>query len=181
MNMITEIFNFDNIGGKIKGFAQMSCWITIILIWIVSPIAFLVLLFSDYLAFLCWIPLLVAIVVPPLVWICSWTMYAFGELVEGVREMDFADEIKNIDENVQAMATPAIQETEINTKCKANTKAKREAEERAARMTGNAIRSWTCTCGRINDYYVTTCTCGMNRRNVKEKEAEIKQDNDPTV
>lgn len=54
MGKISEIFNFNNIGGKIKNLAKWSCWI----------------------------PLVSAIVLPFLIWISSWILYAFGELVE---------------------------------------------------------------------------------------------------
>jgi hypothetical protein len=82
MGKISEIFNFDNIGGKIKNLAKWSCWITILLIWIAAPIAFIALVADDYTAELCWIPLVGAIVGPIFVWIGSWAMYAFGEFVE---------------------------------------------------------------------------------------------------
>ena len=82
MGKISEIFNFDNIGQKIKSLTKWSCWITILLIWIAAPIAFIVLVADDWTAYLCWIPLVAAIVGPIIVWIGSWTMYAFGELVD---------------------------------------------------------------------------------------------------
>ena len=44
---ISEIFNFDNIGGKIKNLAKWSCWITILLIWVAAPIAFIVLVSDE--------------------------------------------------------------------------------------------------------------------------------------
>ena len=82
MSEISKIFNFDNIGGKIKNLAKWYCWITILLIWIAAPISFIALVSDDYTAELCWIPLVGAIVGPIFVWIGSWVMYAFGELVE---------------------------------------------------------------------------------------------------
>lgn len=82
MGKISEIFNFENIGGKIKNFAKWSCWITILLIWIAAPIIFIVFISDRWLAELCWIPLLSAIVGPVLVWLESWLLYAFGELVD---------------------------------------------------------------------------------------------------
>ena len=82
MGKISEIFNFDNIGQKIKSLTKWSCWITILLIWIAAPIAFIVLVADNWTAELCWIPLVSAIVGPVIVWLSSWTMYAFGELVD---------------------------------------------------------------------------------------------------
>ena len=82
MGKISEIFNFDDIGGKIKNLAKWSCWITILLIWITAPISFIVLASADWSAEHCWIPLVGAIVGPIFVWYGSWAMYAFGEFVE---------------------------------------------------------------------------------------------------
>lgn len=82
MGSMQKIFNFDNIGGKIKALAKWSCWINIFLTWIGAIIAFFILLFSKdtfYIAFL--IPIAAAIY-SLLVWIGSWSMYALGEHVE---------------------------------------------------------------------------------------------------
>lgn len=87
MGKISEIFNFDNIGGKIKNLAKWSCWITILLIWIAAPIAFITLVADDWTAELCWIPLVGAVVGPVIIWLGSWAMYAFGEFVEDVHTM----------------------------------------------------------------------------------------------
>lgn len=84
MGKISEIFNFENIGGKIKNYAKWSCWITILLIWIAAPIL-CILLAIDYVE-LCWIPLVSGLVAPFFVWIGSWTLYAFGEFVEKTSE-----------------------------------------------------------------------------------------------
>ena len=84
MGKISEIFNFENIGGKIKNLAKWSCWITILLIWIAAPITFIVLISDDWTVYLCWIPLVGAIIAPIFVWIGSWAMYAFGEFVEDI-------------------------------------------------------------------------------------------------
>lgn len=81
MNKITSIFNFDNIGQKIKTVAKWSCWIEIALVWIGAAIAFIVLLTTDMWPF---IPLLLlaAIAVPFIIWVGYWMIYAFGELVD---------------------------------------------------------------------------------------------------
>ena len=86
MGKISTIFNFDNIGGKIKAVAKWSCWITILLIWIGAPIALVVMLANDMDA-ACLIPIAGAIVGPVFVWLGSWVMYAFGEFVEDVHAL----------------------------------------------------------------------------------------------
>ncbi|MBE6807347.1 MAG: hypothetical protein E7527_04985 [Ruminococcaceae bacterium] len=87
MGKISEIFNFDNIGSKIKNLAKWSCWITILLIWIAAPIAFITSVADDWKAEFCWIPLVGAVVGPVIIWLGSWAMYAFGEFVEDVHTM----------------------------------------------------------------------------------------------
>ena len=84
MEKIKKFFNFDNIGGKIKNFVKWCCWISIIVVWIASVIMFFNLISNDYTASLCWIPMLMAAVYPFVIWVGSWAMYAFGELVEDI-------------------------------------------------------------------------------------------------
>ena len=43
---------------------------------------FFVLVADDWTAYLCWIPLVGAAVLPVIIWISSWVLYGFGELVE---------------------------------------------------------------------------------------------------
>ena len=81
MNTIKEIFNFYNISGKIKNFAKWSCWISLIVLWIAAVLSSFGLLIMDQEIF-CWIPLVGAVVLSGLVWVSSWPMYAFGQLVE---------------------------------------------------------------------------------------------------
>ena len=125
MGKISEIFNFDNIGGKIKNLAKWSCWITILLIWIAAPISFIVLVSDDWTAELCWIPLVGAIVGPIFVWLGSWAMYAFGEFIEdthAIRNKYYPTEEEKTKQKAAEKA-----------KHKAEEKAQREAEERAAK------------------------------------------------
>lgn len=82
------IFNFENIGKKIKNLTKWLCWITILLTWIVALVAFFGLLANDYTAKLCWIPVVVAIVASFFIWISSWAIYAFGELVDKVSDIE---------------------------------------------------------------------------------------------
>ena len=86
MEGFSALFNFDNIGSKIKNFAKWSCWISIILFWISETIAFFALIADEWSAYLCWIPLVAAVVGPFLIWLSSWLLYAFGEMVENTCE-----------------------------------------------------------------------------------------------
>lgn len=79
MGKLSEWFNFDNIGTKIKNFAKWGCWIGIILVWVTALITFIVLTSWGP---ICLIPLIAAIILPFIIWVSSWSLYAFGELVE---------------------------------------------------------------------------------------------------
>ena len=139
MGKISEIFNFENIGGKIKDLAKWSCWITILLIWIAAPIAFIVLVSDKWTAEFCWIPLVGAVVGPVFVWISSWAMYAFGEFVEDTHAMrkkyyPMAEEQANREAEERAKReaeAKAKHEAELKAQREATEKARQEAEEKA--------------------------------------------------
>ncbi len=132
MGKISEIFNFDNIGRKIKNLAKWSCWITILLIWIAAPITLIVLLSEEPDLF--WIPLVGAIVGPVFIWIGSWAMYAFGEFVE----------------DIHAMRDKEGTTKEVNAKHKAEMKAKYVAKKRAKREADDEYNDITCPkCGEL--------------------------------
>ena len=81
MKKIQSIFNFDNIGTKIKNLTKWSCWITILLVWIAAAVVTVFgLVYGEWYApFVCFVP---AVVASFIIWIGSWSMYAFGEFVE---------------------------------------------------------------------------------------------------
>ena len=81
MGKFSKIFNFDNIGGKIKNLAKWSCWITILLLWIFAAIGAIIMIADDTPEQIFYI-IVIALVGPFVVWIGSWVMYAFGEFVE---------------------------------------------------------------------------------------------------
>ena len=140
MGKISEIFNFENIGGKIKNLAKWSCWITILLIWIAAPISFIALVSDDWTVELCWIPLVSAIVGPVFVWIGSWTMYAFGEFVEDIHAMrDKEGTTKEVNAKREAEAR-IKRETELKARQEAAARARREAEERAKQQKENEFQ-----------------------------------------
>ena len=143
MGKISEIFNFDNIGGKIKNLAKWSCWITILLTWIAAPIAFIVLVSDEWTAYLCWIPLVGAIVGPVLVWVESWVLYAFGEFVE----------------DTHAMRKKYYPMAEEQANREAEEKANREAEEIAQKK----AQTFSCPkCSNTVNYGDVSCgSCGQ--------------------
>ena len=70
------MFNYDNIGGKIKGLAKAA----FIVEAIAAVLSGLVMFAEDDDMFL--IALLVAIVGPIVAWVGSWLLYGFGQLIE---------------------------------------------------------------------------------------------------
>ena len=85
MEKFKEIFNFDNISGKIKTLAKVLCSIGII----VSVIAGIVVMCIEYMdAYLILPGLLIIIVGSLLSWVSSFFTYAFGELVERAISID---------------------------------------------------------------------------------------------
>ena len=98
MRKIQEIFNFDNISEKIKSFTKWSCWITILLTWIGAAIIFLVFLFTDGMFLFALLVPVGAAISSLLIWVGSWTLYAFGEYVENIQALkNQASMIYNID------------------------------------------------------------------------------------
>lgn len=67
-----NLFNFDNIGKKIKNLAKYSFWITVSLIWIAAVVFFIICLsdIDDY-ELLILIPIIAPIVCPFLIYINS--------------------------------------------------------------------------------------------------------------
>ena len=104
MNFISKIFNFDDIGTKIKKLAKWSCWIEILLIWIFTPIALIILLSDSYTSYLWWVPILVAVFAPIIIWINAWVIYAFGEFVEDTHAMRYSDQQEDIDNTIHNQA-----------------------------------------------------------------------------
>ena len=86
MDFLYDLFSFDNVGGKIKGLAKWACLIFIGLIWIACGILFLVLIFDEDTRLFSLIPIIVAVIVPLLLLIGSWTIYAFGEMAEKISD-----------------------------------------------------------------------------------------------
>ena len=101
-NWFTRLFNYKNIGSKIKGMAKWCCWIAIVSSWISSVIYFFVLIDSRRTEDMAWIPLVSAIVTPFLIWVSSWMSYGFGELVEKVGDIgELVEKLDAIERNTR--------------------------------------------------------------------------------
>ena len=128
MSKISEIFNFDNIGGKIKKLAKWSCWITIILIWIGAVISYIGLIRAGtpYIGWFLLTPI-IAMAGTDLVWFGSWVLYGFGELID--KTCDNENNTRQILKKLNEENTS--EKAKLNSKHKAEQKAKHEAEKKA--------------------------------------------------
>lgn len=144
MERIQEIFNFDNIGQKIKKVAQWSCWISIILLWVAAIIVFIVLASDSWTSELCWIPIVSAIVGPAVVWFGSWYMYAFGELVEDIHAMR--------NKECPAVENDGKEEKELV----------QDMDDTQMTSTGNAQMFACPTCGKNICNGDSACDCGQS-------------------
>ena len=142
MGKNSEWFNFDDIGTKIKNFAKWSCWIEIILVWIAAIITFIVLIADDWTAYLCWIPLVSAIVLPFLIWISSWILYAFGELVENSNSTN--NVVKKIENNTHNLKNNHQEKQEIKeTKNSIKNQEKTKSSSVNVKLIANDLHSYT--------------------------------------
>lgn len=99
-DLIKKIFNFDNIGNKIKTFSTWWCWIQICLILVISPIMFIVSLIIPNLRPMWWVWIILLLFGPLLTWVNSWFLYSVGNFIENdekrtVAQTQIAEKINN--------------------------------------------------------------------------------------
>ncbi|MBQ7124727.1 MAG: hypothetical protein IJO00_00055 [Clostridia bacterium] len=85
---MNSVFNFKNVGEKIKKYAKWVCWISIVLLWIFSLISIIIVSnnitsFSGNFLYIL-ITFILSLLGSFLIWIGSWFAYAFGDLVDNV-------------------------------------------------------------------------------------------------
>ncbi|MBQ9929621.1 MAG: hypothetical protein IJO72_02440 [Oscillospiraceae bacterium] len=148
MQLIQNIFNFDEIGGKIKGVAKWLCWIGILLTWIGAGIAFVICLFMEGMFLVALLVPVIAALYSGLIWIGSWMMYAFGEVVETICSIFLdVDSLKELLQNKgKDTPAPVVEGGKIS-------------NHRQTRVPVTA-GGWTCSCGRRHMPYETSCVCG---------------------
>ncbi len=82
-----KLFNFDNVGKKIKSVTKWACWVTILLIWVAAVVYFGYLLGNKWLAKWCLLVPFGAAALSVIVWSSSWGMYAFGDFVDDIHAL----------------------------------------------------------------------------------------------
>lgn len=164
---------FDNIGQKIQKVAKVIVWINIVS-FILSGFAMICYALSDF-EYLWWLIFLAPVWVI-LGFIISWlsviTLYGFGQLVEDVRiirqrntgEINNYDNNKNDTTHDKNITKDKNQPKTSFDKSNDNLKSKEKSNSCTQKP-----NQWKCPCGRINEHYISTCACGLNKREVDIK------------
>ena len=103
-----------------------------------------------------------------LVWASSWVvLYGFGQLVDNSFYIIYQieqcrRELHGVRDNTEGQAAPAVVRTP-NRIFKSNPD---EGRNSASAPDG----SWTCTCGKVHPAYVSSCVCGVSKRDAMRKE-----------
>lgn len=144
--MLDELY--ENIGGKIKNWAK---WI-FILEAVAAVITGIILCFDDMV-----LAGLVTIVLGPLAaWVGSWLLYGFGELIETNAET----------RDLTYQLLQHQKETAPKAEAPAPVKMVRESASAHGVSASRAAATkdgWVCTCGRVNEPYMSSCVCGVSK------------------
>jgi hypothetical protein len=170
---------FENSGGKIKSFASILFAIMAVgglIGGIVAAIA----------ARSFWLFLGVAIGSIVSAYVTSLFLYGFGDLIESSQNTAYTnkmimDRLNHPDQDMRQTATyiPAAPPAATNgytapvaaSYVSNNGSAQSAASQPVSAFgTKTAMKlpdgKWRCSCGRINESYVSSCACGMNKRDV---------------
>ena len=92
-------------------------------------------------------------------YLTSLFLYGFGELIDSTQENLYTNKAiraklksENSEKSLESAPSPAYRQSSFS-----------QHSYGASAQNGK----WKCSCGRINDDYVSTCACGRNKRDVK--------------
>lgn len=166
MDAFYELFTYQNVGRDIKTIAVITAAITFICTLIMAIGLYVVMIINlGLLGFI--LGLFVFFIIVGIGFLTarlsSIVLYAFGELVELTAENN--DYLRRISDSTNKVA-----ENEAPTPKKA-------PKASNGKTVNHADGSWTCSCGRKNAPYVTSCACGKSRggKNSLIKRAEDKK------
>ncbi len=150
---------FEDIGGKIKGLAKVFCWLGII----ASVITGIALMVTDEDLILA--GLLSMVVGSFASWISTWLLYGFGEIIDKLYEIEantHNDKKEKMSETNYSHKRVFIDPEKLNQEeiFLAN------AEEASRQNKILSEGGWKCSCGRVNERYVSSCTCGKSKSEV---------------
>lgn len=148
---------FEEIGGKIKGLAQITCFIGIV----ASIIAGIVMFATSF-----WLGILIIIGGCLSSWIGSFALYGYGEMIEATCETrNMVYEFIHRKSVTSGTNEPAHASSVTNpTGTKVNP---------SAALKNAVSGGWQCSCGRVNYPYVMNCVCGAPKfKNANKKTEE---------
>lgn len=103
-----------------------------------------------------------------LAWAASWVvLYGFGQLIDNTFDIMYRieqcrQELHGVRGNTEGQAAPAV----VRTPNKIFRGNPSEGRTNASAPAG----SWTCTCGKVHPNYVSSCVCGVSKRDAMRKE-----------
>lgn len=172
-----NIFDFDSlfsdVGSKLQSVARWFYGITLTLLLVGGGIgAIWVLLNADFIiAILVIVGIVLAIGLYILVaLISSWYIHGFGTLVQ------------KAEKDLDVRTTPGANIPANYKRCpKCGNRV--GMYDKNCGFCGHDLKAttvqaesdgWTCTCGKVNPQYMSTCSCGKSAREVRERKSEIK-------
>ncbi len=135
---------YENIGGKIKNWAK---WIFIIEA-IAAILAGFILAAEEDGAYI-----LISIIGPLVAWVGSWLLYGFGELIETNSETRYYV--------AKILQTRTSSPNEDDAASATVLRKSAATQPATPKRTAAPDSGWVCICGRVNDFSVATCACGV--------------------
>ena len=153
---------FDNAGKQIKGIA-IGFFITQIVVGILVAVTLFVisaLADEDAVWIGCLLGGLFTLVATPFAaWFSALILYGFGEIVDtAIANRLNSDGEANIVSEAKPKSTPNAYFSSY--------KSTKTAPSKTAATSGPA--AWTCTCGKVNPPYMSSCSCGKTAREIRE-------------
>ena len=137
---------FENAAAKLKTAARVVCWLGIIGS-VIRGIIMIVLASKSHTdgSAATFLGLLTIVIGPLASWLLSLVLYVFAEMAEHTAKID----------GKMGKDTPAVQQAAPETETE---------QDRNRKIISDG--GWKCTCGKTNYSYVSTCSCGRNKREV---------------
>lgn len=148
---------YSNAGQSIKKYVEILCRICYALVGIGAGLIFIVGFATSPNPIVALIRIIIAALVGGLgflsVWASGLMLYAYGEIT---------DRLISIDDKLAHMKQP---EDDTPAAVIAPIHPESAPIYHVPNFSGP---TWTCSCGRINAHYVSSCPCGLNKRDVKK-------------
>jgi len=147
---------YSNAGQSIKKYVEIVCRICYALVGIGAGLILIVGFATSPTPVAGLISIIIAALVAALgflsIWISGLMLYAYGEIT---------DRLINIDVTLAKMNKPEDDAPSVVSPA-------RPVPAPVPHCPNPTGPSWTCSCGRVHAPYVSTCPCGVNKRDLQE-------------